>query len=256
MDGALAYFDMPVFPGGPWPRQDTVVLATLASSVSRARRHTREMLWEWKLDCLAEDAEVIVSELAGNAIQAAHVAAGPGRADAIGPVALRLLGGPSRLLILVRDPAPWPPVAPEAAVGADDESGRGLLLVTALATRWHWYHPPRAHGGKVVWALLEAAERTLMHTCTCGHEAAEADEIGDHLAEMFTPADDRDARGITHAEVARDRSAPPAYTCLCGHAAGDRAALDAHLLGVFTPASGVGHDGRAHAAAATPLATA
>ena len=243
MDGAPAYFAMPAFPGGPWPRQDTVVLATLASSVSRARRHAREMLWEWKLDFLAEDAEVIVSELATNAIEAA-TASGTG-----GAVALQLLGGRSRLLILVRDPVPWPPVAPEAAPGAAAESGRGLLLVTALATRWHWYHPPRAHGGKVVWALLEAAERTLMYPCTCGYEAAEAEELGDHLAEMFTPADDRDARGITHAEVARDRAAPPAYTCLCGHAAGDRAALDAHLLGVFTPPSGIGHDGLAHTAA-------
>jgi len=253
MDGAQAYFGMPAFPGGPWPRQDTVVLATLASSVPRARRHAREMLWEWKLDFLAEDAEVIVSELASNAVRAT-AASDAGAADR--SVALQLLGDPSRLLILVRDPLPWPPVAPEAAPGAADESGRGLLLVTALATRWHWYHPPRAHGGKVVWALLDAAERTLMHTCTCGYEAAEAEELGDHLAEMFTPTDDRDARGITHAEVARDRSAPPAYTCLCGHAAGERAALDAHLLGAFTPASGIGHDGLAHAATATLPATA
>ena len=94
-----------------------------------------------------------------------------------------------------------------------------------------------------------------MHTCTCGYEAAEAEELGDHLAEMFTPADDRDARGITHAEVARDRSALPAYTCLCGHA-DERAALDSHLLGAFTPASGIGHDGLAHAVAVAPFATA
>ena len=162
-------------------------------------------------------------------------------------VALRLLGDSSRLVILVRDPVPLAAVTPETAPDANDESGRGLLLVSALAAGWHWYHPPRAHGGKVVWALLEAAERTLMHACTCGYATAEVDELGDHLAEIFAPADDRDARGITHAEVARDRSAPASYTCLCGHAAGERAALDAHLLAAFVPASAIGHDGRPYA---------
>ena len=170
MDSAQAYFAMPAFPRGPWPRQDTVVLAALASSVSRARRHTREMLWEWKLDFLADDAEVIVSELTSNAIHATRAGAGGPPAA----VALRLLGDSSRLLILVRDPAPWPPVAPETAPDANDESGRGLLLVSALAACWHWYHPPRVHGGKVVWALCEAAERTLMHACSCGYVTSEA----------------------------------------------------------------------------------
>jgi hypothetical protein len=44
MDSAQAYFAMPAFTHGPWQWQDTVELAALPSAVSRARRHTREML--------------------------------------------------------------------------------------------------------------------------------------------------------------------------------------------------------------------
>ncbi|HUZ37941.1 MAG TPA: hypothetical protein VMV17_16590 [Streptosporangiaceae bacterium] len=51
-----------------------------------------------------------------------------------------------------------PPVRAEA--GPDGESGRGLVLVQALSTRWGYYYPERpprgrARGpvGKIVWAL-------------------------------------------------------------------------------------------------------
>jgi hypothetical protein len=42
---------------GPWPYEDTAELTAAPSAVSLARRHTREMLSEWKLDFLADDAE-------------------------------------------------------------------------------------------------------------------------------------------------------------------------------------------------------
>ena len=216
MDSATAYFAMPVFPRGPWRRGDTLELAAVHSSVPQARRRTREMLWEWKLDFLADDAELVVAELASNA-----------------------------LLILVRDGVLSPPVAPLAGPDADGESGRGLLLVDALAARWHWYHPPRPQAGKVVWALLEG---TNMNTCTCGYAAAEPDHLFFHLEEAFGAADDRDAGGVPHAEAARDNSdVRPPYRCLCGHAAADTAGLDRHLLQAFTPADRIGLDGRAHA---------
>jgi hypothetical protein len=37
--------------------------------------------------------------------------------------------------------------------GLDDESGRGLMLVDALAERWGWDLPASGRG-KVVWALV------------------------------------------------------------------------------------------------------
>lgn len=43
------------------------------------------------------------------------------------------------------------PVSPPPATGSPAESGRGLLLVAALATRWGWH--PRADGPrKTFWA--------------------------------------------------------------------------------------------------------
>jgi hypothetical protein len=243
VDSGTAYFAMPEFPRGPWRRGDTLELAAVHSAVPQARRRTREMLWEWKLDFLADDAELVVAELASNAIAATHLAGEGGGGD--GVVLVGMLGGPSRLLILVRDGVLSPPVPALAGPDADGESGRGLLLVDALAARWHWYHPPRPQAGKVVWALLEG---TNMNTCTCGYAPAEPDHLFYHLEEAFGAADDRDSGGVLHAEAARDNSdVRPPYRCLCGHAAADTAGLDRHLLRVFTPADRIGLDGRAHA---------
>ena len=40
-----------------------------------------------------------------------------------------------------------------APASLDDESGRGLMLVDALAERWGWNMPPSGRG-KIVWALV------------------------------------------------------------------------------------------------------
>jgi anti-sigma regulatory factor (Ser/Thr protein kinase) len=250
MDSASAYFAVPAFPRGPWLREDTIALTAVPSAVSLARRHLREILWEWKLDFLADDAEIVLSELVSNAVQHTGHSVAPRTGEVGeggGTVLVRMLGGPSRLLILVRDGAVSPPVVADAAATVEDEGGRGLLLVAALAACWHWYHPSRAHGGKVVWALLEGQD---VDTCTCGFRADETDGLFDHLEETFAASDDRDTHGIAHAEAADDaaRSRLP-YRCLCGHVAGDAVGLDAHLLAVFTPADHIGQDGRTHAPA-------
>lgn len=91
------------------------------------------------------------------------------------------------------------------------------------------------------------------HRCLCGF-AADADDLADHLAEMFTPDDDVAADGHPHAEAADDTSPPTALAtrkCLCGFAAAGIAQLDAHLLAVFTPDDAVGRDGNQHAATAS-----
>jgi hypothetical protein len=89
------------------------------------------------------------------------------------------------------------------------------------------------------------------HHCLCGHAAASADDLADHLAEMFAADDDAAADGQRHAEAADDPSRPAmpaARKCLCGFEAAGIAQLDAHLLAVFTPSDSVGHDGNRHAA--------
>jgi hypothetical protein len=278
VDSAQAYFVMPAFPRGPWPKQDTIELLPVPSAVSRARKRLREMLWEWKLDFLAEEAELIVSELCSNAIEATRVtsdppatashspgqpsiaapapatitpsttnapavtATGPAGPTASGAtIALAMFGDPDRLLVLVRDGVLCPPIMATADDG--DEHGRGLVIVDALATDWHWYHPPRPHAGKVVWALITPPEGTGMHPCTCGFVAAEANGLSDHLAEMIAPEDDLDASGVEHAEVAREPGSSGPHRCLCGHQAATTESLDSHLNAAF---ASVGRDGRTH----------
>lgn len=127
-----------------WHRQSRLLLGALPGAVPCARLHTKHIIKEWHLDQLADEAELVVSELVTNALHAAQALPEPQ------PIGLRLLGGTRRLMIEVWDghhtpPDPQPPQASE-------ESGRGLLLVASFRQQWGYYHP--GTGGKVVWAIL------------------------------------------------------------------------------------------------------
>ena len=129
---------------GRWPLRSYLELGALPSAVPCARLHTRHLLWEWGLTSLTDSAELIVSEIMTNAVQITQ-------ADACtAPVRLWLLADRARLLMLVWDASPLPPV--RVSPDADTENGRGLLLVDTLSTRWGWHFLPDK-GGKVVWAL-------------------------------------------------------------------------------------------------------
>lgn len=97
---------------------------------------------------VAERAELVVAELAANAALHGRVRGRDFRLD------LTLNGATGVLLIEVTDtrhdkaPEPGPPPDP----GPDSESGRGLLLVDALADRWGT--DPYLPCGKTVWAEL------------------------------------------------------------------------------------------------------
>ncbi|MFE4632960.1 ATP-binding protein [Streptomyces sp. NPDC056773] len=66
------------------------------------------------------------------------------------PVTLRVTGRAARTRVEVTDPDPRAcPVPREAA--ADEESGRGLVLLAAVASRWGVTRSP---GRKTVWAEL------------------------------------------------------------------------------------------------------
>ncbi|MEV7091062.1 ATP-binding protein [Streptomyces sp. NPDC093085] len=116
------------------------------------RRLVRHALSVWRLDDVADHAVLITSELMANA--ARHTTC---------PSIRLLVGRPAtrRVRIGVVDRAPSRlPVLGLAA--ADDESGRGLLLIDAIADRWGYdlHRRGRCVWAKEVWAELrvEAAQ--------------------------------------------------------------------------------------------------
>ena len=127
-------------------------LGALPTAVPCARLHVRHLLWEWGLSALAEETELLTSELVTNAVT---TTAGQQQAA----IRLRLSSDHARVLVEVWDADPQPP-APRA-LGEDgtpdpqEEGGRGLFLVAALSTRWDWYLTQEP-SGKVVWCELRA----------------------------------------------------------------------------------------------------
>lgn len=134
-------------------RSDSVDLAPSLGAVGLARLHVRRALHGWGLDELEEDAAQVVSEVTANAIEA-HAREGLSE-----PVRLTLVAGLRTLLIVVRDASPSLPSSPSPAgcPGLDDESGRGLFLVDALAAAWDTKVLPS--GGKAVRVLLRGSRQ-------------------------------------------------------------------------------------------------
>ena len=78
------------------------------SAVPHARRCVRSTLAAWQLDAVADDTELVVSELLTNAVRAA--------AHAAAVVVLYVALDPDWLSVLVWDSCPEPPVRPARAV--------------------------------------------------------------------------------------------------------------------------------------------
>jgi anti-sigma regulatory factor (Ser/Thr protein kinase) len=111
--------------------------------VGRARAVVREQLHEWRLSALADNAELMVSELITNAVRHAHSR----------QAELRLVRGDT-LLCEVDDDDPTLPTLLNAGPG--DEFGRGLRVVSTLAREWG---TSRTSAGKTVWFELTAPRR-------------------------------------------------------------------------------------------------
>ncbi|MFF7971988.1 ATP-binding protein [Streptomyces sp. NPDC007905] len=110
-------------------------------AVRSARAAVRGQLHGWHLDCLADLAALLVSELVTNSLR---YAPGP-----IGVRLVRAVGIDGALLVEVSDPLPDPPR--ERVAQAEDENGRGLQLVAGSSLRWG----TRTGGtGKTVWFEL------------------------------------------------------------------------------------------------------
>ncbi|MCX5524249.1 ATP-binding protein [Streptomyces bobili] len=115
----------------------------------RSARHARELLRGqlavWKLDGeVALTAELLLSELVTNSLRHARVPVGR-------EIGVRIATYDGRLRVEVADANDSRPEVREPT--DEDEQGRGLALVEALALRWGCC--PRRHGiGKATWVEL------------------------------------------------------------------------------------------------------
>lgn len=160
-----AVFPVPALPASPpqllpvpsaWWETPAVTSRTLSPRPEEARsaRHfVRELLACWGLGYLADDAELIIAELVGNAVRhgmsTAPQAIPPGAG--VPPLRLCLLQRVGEVMLAVTDPSDAAPVPREPS--ADGESGRGLQIVGALSYVWGW--SPIEGRGKAVWAVLK-----------------------------------------------------------------------------------------------------
>ena len=150
---------------GQWPLQSRLELGALPGAVPCARVHARLVLTEWGQASLGDSVELVVSELMTNALRASTDTAagrpyyGPdGRQQ---PLGLRLASDRRQVLVEIWDGVTAPPVPGQ--VSHDGETGRGLVMVEAVSSRWGYYYPARQPPGiapderatKVVWALIQ-----------------------------------------------------------------------------------------------------
>ena len=123
-------------------------LGAYASAVPCARGHVRSVAVEWGLRDLADTAELLVSELVTNAINASQYLETPEPPV----VRLWLVSDQMYLVIHVWDACKEMPV--RKAADADDLSGRGLMIIDTLSADWGSYQEAQ---GKVVWAMVSQA---------------------------------------------------------------------------------------------------
>jgi anti-sigma regulatory factor (Ser/Thr protein kinase) len=120
-------------------------LGAVLTSPRCARAWTGQILREWQLAGLADDAETLVGELVANAV---HASAGLDQPV----IRLALAFDHGELAILVSDGNPDLPQPQQPA--EDAISGRGLLIVEALSDRYGWFPLEGGTAGKVVWTVL------------------------------------------------------------------------------------------------------
>src|SRR5258708_6366516 len=115
-----------------WPLISYLELAALPTAVPCFRLHARAVALERGLSALAENIELIVSELVTNAVRAA----GHPREDCLADAVLRLWISSHLHSVLIRvwDRSSQMPVRRDPR--PDEEGGRGLMLVDHLCSEW------------------------------------------------------------------------------------------------------------------------
>jgi hypothetical protein len=134
-------------PHGPVPAAVRRELPFGPEALRLARRLVRDACVRWEVPHLGTAAELIASELAGNALR-----------HATPPLLLVAALRRAYLHLVVRDGSPVGP--PHKAASPGDPlalaGDRGLKVVDAVATAWGWL---RTEEGKAVWAVLRHSGR-------------------------------------------------------------------------------------------------
>ncbi|MEV0685477.1 MEDS domain-containing protein [Nocardia sp. NPDC050378] len=126
------------------PDTDSRIFVPVPSAASAARRFVTGRLGEWQHDpAVIDDAALVVSELAANAVAHAHTA-----------FRIRVSQIEGAVRIEAEDLSPRRPV-----LGTDRGSavgGRGLILIAALGSRWGTEPDPAGHA-KNVWCEIPSS---------------------------------------------------------------------------------------------------
>jgi anti-sigma regulatory factor (Ser/Thr protein kinase) len=122
---------------GPRKRSSCWKVAGEPAAVAGARRTASGVLHGWGLEALADETVLMLDELVTSAVQ-----------HGSGPIELRLRVDDDAGMLFgeVRDASTVLPTRREAT--PSDEDGRGLALITTLASSYGWQ---RIDGGKAVW---------------------------------------------------------------------------------------------------------
>jgi serine phosphatase RsbU (regulator of sigma subunit) len=149
-------------------------------SVREARRLVREPLQRWGLEDLVPVTELLVSELVTNAIKYAN-----------GAILLRLILETESLVCEVHDSSPALPRVLQ--VDKDAENGRGLHVVSQLATRWG---ARRIHSGKVVWCEQTVPEAVMEALLAASVAPVPAPEVPDEVSPLEALAAEAEAMAL------------------------------------------------------------
>ena len=116
-----------------------VRLTTGPAASAEARRQVRAAICGWEIPVDPDVAILLTSELVTNAI----------RHEVTGIVTLAITCSCAELRVDVHDTSRCLPMLVDAS--ADDEAGRGLMLVATLSDEWGFYRTP---AGKAVYFTL------------------------------------------------------------------------------------------------------
>lgn len=169
---------VPVALSGAYRFRSITLVADYPDTPAAARHTARHVLGEWGLSRLADDVELCVSELVGNAIH--HATPDGRRVQLAGErrVVVAFRYWPRSLFVEVSDEDSTPPTLPagdplDPSPGSADallaEGGRGLFIVQTLADAAWW--APADQGGKSVFCrfdLEEERERPVDSPFTSG----------------------------------------------------------------------------------------